>query len=390
MNSQIPKRILPTIIFAQFAGTSLWFAGNAILNQLQHRWELPSDSLASVTSAVQFGFIAGTFLFALLSIADRFKPSRVFFICALLGAALNASIIILPPSYFVLLVARFFTGFFLAGIYPVGMKIASDWFGGKLGKALGFLVGALVLGTAFPHLLNHLGHSASWEQVLMGTSITASLGGLAILLFVGDGPHRKTGLKFSPSQFIKVFKDLDFRSAAFGYFGHMWELYAFWAFVPIMLRYYNLQHQELIHVSLWSFIIIASGGLASAFGGVWSIKHGSAKIAYRFLLISGICCLLSPLFFELPPFVFLAVLILWGMTVVGDSAQFSSLNAKTAPPAAVGTALTIAVSIGFLITIPSIQLLGYLDTIMATKWIFLVLLVGPIFGLIHTKKLIQP
>ena len=269
------------------------------------------------------------------------------------------------------------------------MKIASDWFEGKLGRALGYLVGALVLGTAFPHLLNHLGRSASWEKVLIGTSILAAVGGFSILILVGDGPNRKQGAKFSPSQFIEVFKNKDFRAAAFGYFGHMWELYAFWAFVPIMIRYYNVYHQDLIYVSLWSFIIISSGALASALGGIWSVKYGSAKTAYWFLKISGICCALSPLFFELPSYVFLAALTLWGFAVVGDSAQFSSLNAKTAPPKLIGTALTIAVSIGFLITIPSIQLLNFLNDLVSSQWAPIVLILGPVFGLIYTKKLIR-
>lgn len=389
MSKTVPGRILPIIVFAQFAGTSLWFAGNAVINQLRIRWELPDGSLASITSAVQLGFIAGTFLFALTSMADRFRPSRVFFFCALLGGLLNVSTVFLPPSYELLLVIRFSTGFFLAGIYPVGMKIASDWFSGKLGKALGYLVGALVLGTAFPHLLNHLGHSASWQSVLTGTSIIAISGGLAMLLFVGDGPHRTTGAKFSPSQFIRVFKNKEFRSAAFGYFGHMWELYTFWAFVPIMLRYYNVFQQDLIYVSLWSFIIIASGAIASAIGGVFSIRFGSAKTAFWFLLVSGLCCLASPLFFQLPSYVFLSMMIIWGLAVVGDSAQFSSLNAKTAPPKLVGTALTIAISIGFLITIPSIQLISFLDGSQELRWILPVLAIGPLFGLVHTTKLIR-
>ena len=387
MINSIPKRILPTIIFAQFAGTSLWFAGNAILKDLQIDWQLPSDALASITSAVQLGFILGTFLFALLSIADRFKPSRVFFVCALIGALLNVSITIIPPSYFLLLTTRFLTGFFLAGIYPVGMKIASDWFGGKLGKALGYLVGALVIGTAFPHLINYLGRDFSWNYVLIGTSILAISGGLCILFFVDDGPFRKKGTVFSPNQIKTIFKEKKFRSAAFGYFGHMWELYTFWAFVPVILHFYNVSQQQHIDVSLWSFIIIGSGAVASALGGIYSIKFGSAKSAFVFLLISGICCLLSPLIFELPSDMFLTILTLWGFAVVGDSAQFSSLNAQTAPPELIGTALTIVVSIGFLITIPSLQLLSYLDSIMETKWIFLVLVIGPLFGLYHTYKL---
>lgn len=385
--SVIPKRILPTIVFAQFAGTSLWFAGNAILPSIQTSWGLPDNAIANVTSAVMLGFIAGTFLFALFSVADRFKSSHVFLSCAVLGAVSNIAILVLPQSYLLLLLGRFFTGFFLAGIYPVGMKIASDWFSGNLGKALGYLIGALVIGTAFPHLLNYLGTGLSWRAVLIGTSALALIGGLLTFFLVGDGPYRKTGSRFEPQRIIDVFKIKDFRSAAFGYFGHMWELYTFWAFLPFILTFYNQQHNSEINVSLWTFIIMASGVIGCVTGGISSLKIGSAKVAYRFLLASGILCLLSPLFFIVPPFAFLGLLIIWGIAVIGDSAQFSTLNAQTAPPEFKGTALTIAVSIGFLLTIPSIQLLGFLSEQIDTKWLLLTLVVGPIFGLIYTKRL---
>jgi len=384
-----PKRILPIIIFAQFAGTSLWFAGNAVLNQLVVSWGIPSNTLASVTSAVQFGFIVGTFVFALLSIADRFRPSAVFFLCAILGGVANLSIVYLPADYTILLIARFTTGFFLAGIYPIGMKIAHDWFEGKLGKALGFLVGALVLGSAFPHLLNHFGSSAAWEKVMIGTSAIAVIGGLLVLLLVGDGPNRKAPARFAPTQFISVFKNKEFRAAAFGYFGHMWELYAFWAFVPVMIRYYNVYQQGLIQVSLWTFIVMAIGALSSTFGGIWSIKLGSTKTAMWFLAVSAVCCLASPFFYELSRPMFLSALVVWGFAVIGDSAQLSSLNAQTAPKEWVGTALTVAVSIGFLLTIPSIYLLDYLNQVIDTKYIMTCLAVGPILGLFSTRKLLK-
>lgn len=333
------------------------------------------------------GFIAGTFLFALFSVADRFKSSRVFLSCALLGAMSNIAILVLPQSYLVLLLCRFLTGFFLAGIYPVGMKIASDWFSGNLGKALGYLIGALVLGTAFPHLLNYIGAGISWSSVLIGTSLLAVLGGLLVFFLVGDGPYRKAGSKFEPHRIINVFKIKAFRSAAFGYFGHMWELYTFWAFLPFVLAFYNQQNNAEINVSLWTFIIMASGAFGCIAGGISSLKIGSAKVAYRFLLASGLLCVLSPLLFSIPPFAFLALLVIWGIAVIGDSAQFSTLNAQTAPPEFKGTALTIAVSIGFLLTIPSIQLLGFLSEQINTKWLLLTLVVGPIFGLINTKRL---
>ena len=385
----VPKRVLPTIVFAQFAGTSLWFAGNAILKELQLEWQLPKDALATVTSSVQLGFIFGTFTFALLSIADRFKPSWVFLFCALIGSALNVSLIFLPPTYFILLSARFLTGIFIAGIYPVGMKIASDWFEGKLGKALGYLVGALVLGSAFPHLLNYTGSSLSWEFVLIGTSILAILGGLAIVLFVGEGPHRRKGAKFNPAKIFEVFKVREFRSAAFGYFGHMWELYTFWAFLPVLLVYYNETHNTNLSASLYTFIIMAIGAFGCVLGGFISVKKGSTKVAFMFLLISGILCVLSPLIFNLNEIAFIVILLVWGFAVIGDSAQFSSLTAQTAPKESVGTAITIVVSIGFLLTIPSIQLLGYLATVIDTKWLMFSLFVGPLFGLINTWKLVK-
>ncbi|MCE7995709.1 MAG: MFS transporter [Roseivirga sp.] len=389
MSSSTPKRILPTIIFSQFAGTSLWFAGNAIIGELQADWALPTGAIASVTSAVMFGFIIGTFVFALFSIADRFKPSGVFFICAILGALANAAIILLPASYLLLLVCRFLTGLFLAGIYPVGMKIASDWFAGKLGKALGYLVGALVVGTAFPHLLNYYGSTLSWKFVLTGTSTLAVLGGISMLLLVGEGPHRKKGASFKPARIIEVFQKKDFRSAAFGYFGHMWELYTFWAFLPLIITFYNQSQGAALNPSLWSFIIIAGGALSCVLGGIYSVRLGSAKVAFGFLSTSGLMCLLSPLFFMLPPPFFLSLLVIWGLAVIGDSAQFSSLNAQTAPKELVGTALTIVVSIGFLLTIPSIQLLGWLADNIDTRGLLLTLAIGPVFGLLNTKNLLN-
>ena len=389
MKHGIPKRILPTIVFAQFAGTSLWFAGNAILKELQLEWQLPSDALATVTSSVQLGFIFGTFVFALLSIADRFKPSWVFLFCALMGSVLNVSLVFLPPTYFVLLSARFLTGIFIAGIYPVGMKIASDWFEGKLGKALGYLVGALVLGSAFPHLLNYTGSSLSWKFVLIGTSVLAVLGGLAIVFFVGEGPHRRKGAQFNPTKIFEVFKKREFRAAAFGYFGHMWELYTFWAFLPVILVYYNETQGSNLHPSLYTFIIMAVGAIGCILGGFISVNKGSAKVAFSFLLISGILCLISPLLFNLTAPVFLALLLVWGFAVIGDSAQFSSLTAQTAPKESIGTAITIVVSIGFLLTIPSIQLLGYLTTIIEAKWLMFTLFIGPLFGLLNTWQLVK-
>jgi len=385
---RVPKHILPIIVFSQFAGTSLWFSGNAILPQIKTSWNLPQDSIAQVTSAVMLGFILGTLLFALLSVADRFKATGVFLLCTILGAFFNSSIFLFEGTYAVLLIARFLTGITLAGIYPVGMKIASDWYKGNLGKALGYLVGALVLGSAFPHLLNYTGSNYRYEFVLLGTSVLAIIGGLAMFFGVGEGPYRTKASAFRPRQAFQVFSNKDFRSAALGYFGHMWELYAFWAFVPVVLVYYNDLNGTHLNPSLWTFLIMGIGFFSCAVGGIGALKFGSAKVAYAFLLVSGLMCLVSPFIFDFSPALFLALLLLWGFAVIGDSAQFSTLNAQTAPPEYRGTALTIAVSIGFFITIPSIQLLGYLNQILDTKWILLFLSIGPMMGLYATRRLL--
>lgn len=378
------KRTLPLIVFAQFACTSLWFAGNAVLPELQQAFSLPASSLGSLTSSVQLGFILGTLLFALLTISDRFSPSKVFFVCALGGAIVNFSItLITSPTLLFLL--RAMVGFFLAGIYPVGMKISADYHEKGLGKALGYLVGALVVGTAFPHLIRMFSATLNWHVVIYSTSFLAIVGGCIVFMLVPDGPFRKKGSKLELSACFIVFKEKKFRGAAFGYFGHMWELYTLWAFIPFLLTRYNALHHEHLNVGLWSFLSIASGGVACVWGGYVSGKKGSAKTAFVALLLSGTCCILSTVFFQLPPFFFLVFLIIWGMAVVADSPQFSALIAKHAPMQTRGTALTIVNSIGFAITILSLQFMTILVEHFNPSLVFASLVIGPLLGLIAMR-----
>jgi MFS family permease len=380
--------ILFLIVLAQFACISVWFASNAVVPELINLYSLPSSALAHITSAVQFGFIIGTLIYAFLSIADRFSPSKVFFISAVFAAAFNLAPRFWPMPLELLLTWRFFTGFFLAGIYPVGMKIAADYHEKGLGKALGYLVGALVLGTAFPHLLRSLTASLSWTSVLLGTSMLCVMGGIIILVWVPDGPYRKKAASIDLSAIGQVFKIKPFRRAAFGYFGHMWELYAFWAFIPVIISIHisaNPNHTDL-NISLWAFLIIASGGLACVIGGYFSARYGSNRIAFYALLISSICCLLSPWFIVASTWVFIAAMLLWGMTVIADSPQFSSLVALETPPEIRGTALTIVNSIGIAITILSIQLLQSLSNYVPPRYLFLVLVIGPVAGLLAMSR----
>jgi len=384
-----PRRILPVIIFSQFAGTSLWFAGNAVLSDLQRLWDLSPDALGYMTSSVQLGFIAGTLVFAVLAISDTFSARKVFLICSFTAAFFNACIYLFADGLASLMAFRFMTGFFLAGIYPLGMKIAAGWYQQDLGKAIGFLVGALVLGTAFPHLLKAMGQGVSWTAVVLSVSAIAASGGLVMYVLVPDGPYLTEGAKFDPGALRQIFQSRRFRASAFGYFGHMWELYAFWAFVPVILAAHMGSGTTVtLNIPLWAFLIIGAGSIGCAVGGVLSETFGSARVAAAQLGISGLCCILSPLLFSAPSPVFLLFLLIWGITVVGDSPQFSALNALNAPKPLVGTALTIVNCIGFSITIVSIQLLSYASHFIDTRWMFLLLTVGPVAGIYAMRSLV--
>jgi len=382
-----PAHILPALLFAQFAGTSPWFAGNAVIEDLQQDWGLAPEALAYVTSAVNLGFIFGTLIFALLMVSDRFSPRLVFFVCALAGATANFALLIAPQNLGGLLLLRFATGFFLAGIYPVGMKIAAGWYREDLGRVLGFLIGALVLGTAFPHLLRSLGSVLPWQQVIFGISLLACLGGAVMLLGVPDGPYNVSGSTFNPRAFRLIFASARFRASAFGYFGHMWELYTLWAFVPLLLLAYASRHQMTLNLSWWTFLFIAVGLFGCVFGGLLSIRFGSARMAACQLAVSGACCLMAPLMIGSVPALFLGFMLLWGTTVIGDSPQFSALNARYAPSAYVGSALTLVNSIGFLLTIVSIQLASWLLPLVGIEYLFWLLLPGPVIGLWALRSL---
>ena len=386
------KKVLPVIVLSQFAGTSLWFVGNAVLPELKESLQLSQYAVSLVTSAVMLGFIAGTLVFAFFSLADRFSPVKLFFISSVLGALTNSAVVWFVTDGTTLFLFRFLTGFFLAGIYPVGMKIAADWYEKGLGKALGFLLGALVLGTAFPHLLKNRDFELPWKSVLYITSIVAVVGGLMMLSFVGDGPYRKRSGSFRWDAFGKIFSSKKWRQAAFGYFGHMWEVYSFWGFLPLMIELYSNKNDLHLNIPFLSFIAIAIGAIGSVAGGYISEKTGSAKVAIWSLLISGICCLISPFSYSFPFFLFLVLLFIWGLTVVPDSPQFSTLVAQYAPDELKGTALTIYNSIGFAITTISLYVIDRIfhsTGFLGGENTFALLGLGALVGLPSAIRLIK-
>ena len=396
MASTAPRRVLPVIVLSQFAGTSLWFAVNAVLPDLQQAWALPPAALATVTSAVQLGFVAGTLVFALLMLADRFPPTRVFCTCALLGALCNAATIFLHGQFHLLVALRLAVGFLLAGIYPVGMKIAASWYREGLGAALGVLVGALVLGTALPHGLRAVAGSGiaalpaagslmPWQQVVLAVSALAALGGLATVWLV---PQQRgaIGQRITPRALAAIWSERKLRASVFGYFGHMWELYAFYALVPLIVAT-HWSGSGLSTIAFWS---IAAGVAGCVVGGLLAGRFGSARVAQCQLAASGACCLLAPLLLHAPTAWFLAWLLVWGTTVVGDSPQFSTLTARNAPAAIVGSVLTCSNSIGFAISVVSIELFVRACAVWPLGSVLPFLAIGPLLGLLALRPLLRP
>lgn len=381
MNSQLTSRsALILIVIAQFLGTSLWFAGNAVAPEISLILQEP-EILATITSVVQLGFILGTLLFAVFSIPDRFSPSKVFLVSSVLAASFNLLIVLLPIQLALVLICRFMVGFFLAGIYPVGMKIAADYFQKGLGAALGFLVGALVLGTAFPHLLKGLELNVSWEQVLWCTSALALVGGIIVGFFVSDGPFHKINPQFEFRLIPKLAKIKALKSAASGYFGHMWELYTFWAFVPLLIVFFRGNSSMESGDNLLSFFVIAIGAISCAVGGIIAKKLTSGVVAQVALLCSGICCVLVLFVGGLSSWMWIGLLLIWGMFITADSPQFSTLVAISVPAEYRGTALTLVNSMGFILSVVSIQLAQYLLSWIRIDMVLALLFIGPVIGL---------
>ena len=380
-----PRRVLPTLVLAQLAGTSPWFAVNAVMPELQQAHGYSEAAVGTLSSALQLGFIAGTLLFALLALADRFSARRLFFLSTLAAAACTLAAAASAHSYAGLLAWRVATGFCLAGIYPVGMKIASLWFPRGLGTALGWLVGALVLGSASPYLLRALGAALPWQSVFISVAAVAALGGLAVLWLVPEPPPRTGIAPLRLAALASLWRDGRTRASVFGYFGHMWELYTVWVLMPLVLA---TRLTGAVAVSGWAFVALGAGALGCVLGGLLAPRLGSARVAFTQLSLSGLCCLAAPWMLVAPLPLFLAWLVLWGVTVAGDSPQFSALTAANAPREAVGSVLTLSNSIGFAISAVSIELFVRLLATHSLAQLLPWLALGPLLGLLALRPLL--
>jgi MFS family permease len=380
-----PKRILPILVLAQFAGTSLWFAVNAVMPDLQQQMGWPASSVGRLTSALQLGFIVGTLVFALLAIADRFSARRVFLFCALAGALCTLGALMRIASFTELLLWRAATGFFLAGIYPVGMKIASQWFPEGLGVALGWLVGALVLGSASAHGIRALSVELPWSTVMISVALLAAAGGLILFMVIPEPPNFTASTKKLEWQALaSIWTDWRVRASVLGYFGHMWELYTFWVLVPLILAT-QLDGQSL---SFAAFGVLGIGALGCIGGGWLAKRWGSARVATLQLSMSGVCCLLAPWLMSAPLIWFLLWLAIWGMTAAGDSPQFSTLTASNAPKQAVGSVLTLTNCIGFALSIVSIELFTNLAQEQQLATLLPWLSIGPLLGIVAMRPML--
>ena len=372
---------LVLLSFALLLGMSLWFGMSAVAPQVAKEWHLTPSTTAWLTLAVQLGFVAGTLASALLNLPDVIRARYLFAICAFLGASVNALLAWTVHSVTAAIVLRIATGVFLAGVYPPAMKVIATWFRTGRGFALGVLIGALTLGKASPYLVNAVG-SHRWRINLLFASLSAVAGGLIVLL-LHDGPYALPNQPFDFSQVRNVFANRGVRLANFGYFGHMWELYAMWTWAPAMFR--ASMTPRLAEIA--SFVVIGSGAAGCIAAGLLADRLGRTVVASTAMAISGGCCIVIGLLYGRSEYALLAIAIIWGASVVADSAQFSACVTELGDPRYIGTALTLQTCIGFLITTVTIRGLPLLVDAVGWRYAFIALAPGPFLGILAMLRL---
>jgi MFS family permease len=365
-----------------------WFSASAVIPQLRAAWSLTTGTASWLTIAVQIGFVAGALASAVLNISDRLNPRHVFFWSSLGAAAVNAGLVI-AGSIGPAIALRLATGFFLAGVYPPAIKLMSTWYRRGRGLALGVMIGALTVGSATPQLINGFG-GLGWQVVVLWTSALTLSGGLLVEAALADGPFPFPRGSFDPAYFFRGFRNRGVRLANYGYFGHMWELYSVWTwfglFFSASLAHASYSGDLRLAAGLATFLVIGMGALGATVAGALADRFGRSLVAASSLLVSGTCSLTIGLLFDWPPLLFAAGLI-WGFAVVADSAQFSTIVTEVCEQEYVGTASTVQLAMGFLLTTVTIRLIPTLESAVGWRMAFSVLALGPALGVIAMLRL---
>ena len=377
------RNVILLLSLAELLAMGTLFSASAVVGALTSAWDLNSAGQAWLTISVQAGFVAGSVASALVNLADRVQARWLFATSAFLAALSTGLIAVFVNSLAPAIVLRFLTGLFLVGVYPVGMKIIATWTKADRGLGIGILVGALTLGTAFPHLLNTLTGMENWRVALEIGAILAGAGGLIAVFFIREGPYQTTTTRFNWQYALEVFRVREQRLIILGYLGHMWELFAMWAWLAAFLvASFQLSGINPAWASMTAFTAIAAGGLGSLLAGKLADRLGREKIIIASLATSGSCALLVGFLYGGNPILLSVLCLLWGFAVVADSAQFSAAISEVSRKGYVGTALTVQTSLGFLLTMITIRLIPTMESTLGWSWAFSVLALGPVVGIV--------